>query len=186
MLGAQASLTDIRHARRLLPSLVSDLPNPPDATSTFSLSPIPPRWSSQRDDKRLLMTVGVRYSGFSNSYCRLALAKADLRSAELVALPARANSEDCLGITTVLYPDLNGDGVADVVQSLRLKSNRYEASAVVPVVYLSSPDARSGYCYSEQASRQLSPDELRSAEATRDALERARRRLGIAHFDCAQ
>jgi hypothetical protein len=184
--GPSASPEELRQANIRTVSALKDQPELPDAIASPPKCQALPRWSSNEENRRLLVSAKLNYQGLTNSYCRLFTLPAGLRSAELVALPSRANSEDCLGITTVLYPDLNGDGVADVVQGLRLKSNRYEASAVVPVVHLSSADAKSGYCYSEQASRPLSPDGVRSAEATRDALASARRRLGIPHFDCAQ
>jgi hypothetical protein len=70
-----------------------------------------------------------------------------------------------------------------VVQALRVQSNAAPAQVAVPLVYLSgAPGA--GYCYSDAASRQLRPEDLKSADSAAKALEAARKRLGIARFEC--
>ena len=146
----------------------------------------PLRWSTSQNERRLLVPVNIRYQGLKNSYCRLVTMSANLQVEELIQVPPQANFDDCLDVTAVLYFDINGDGIADVVQGVRVKSNRYGTTVVVPVVYLSNATAKSGYCYSEQAARQVQPADLRSIDSAKDALEVGKKRIGIAQFECSQ
>jgi hypothetical protein len=132
----------------------------------------------------LLLPARVRYKGTTNAYCRLVTASADLTELTVVSLPPQANFDDCAGAADTRYVDLNGDGLLDVVQALRVQLNAAPAQVAVPLVYLSgAPGA--GYCYSDAASRQLRPEDLKSADSVAKALEAARKRLGIARFECA-
>ncbi|MNT97967.1 hypothetical protein D3C72_2404300 [compost metagenome] len=66
-----------------------------------------------------------------------------------------------------------------------MQSNVAPAQVAVPVVYLSSTKSGAGYCYSDAASRQLRPEDMKSADSIGKALDAARKRLGIARFECA-
>ncbi len=133
-----------------------------------------------------MASINVRYKGLTNSYCRLVTLPANLQTAELVPLPPSANSEDCTAISDLLYFDVNGEGIPDVIQGLRVKSNRYDAKMSVVAVYLSSAGSKSGYCYSEQASRLVSGAALRSNAEAQRAIENERRRLAISLFECSK
>lgn len=184
--GLPAGNDELRRATPLILSALRDQPDLPEAAMSVSRSQKPPRWSSNHNDKRLLASFNFHYRGATNSYCRLVTLAANLRSAELVPLSPSANTENCAGVASVLYVDLNGDGIVDVIQGLRVKSNRYNASVITAVVYLSDAKAKSGYCYSEQASRHLPASELRSAAVAKRAIESERARLSISKFECSK
>ena len=133
----------------------------------------------------LLLPTRVRYKGTTNSYCRLVTASADLKELKVVSLPPQANFDDCAGAADTRYVDVNGDGLLDVVQAVRVQSNVAPAQVAVPLVYLSGAAPGAGYCYSDAASRQLRPQDMKSADSVGKALDAARKRLGIARFECA-
>ena len=141
-------------------------------------------WSSQASSARLLLPVSIRYSGIINSYCRLATASEGVKEIVLVPLPAQANADDCRAVSDLHYMEINGDGIQDLVEGIRVKSNVGSFQVVTPLVYVSSPTAESGYCYSEAASGQLAPADLHAEENIRKALEKAKKRLGVTVFDC--
>ena len=144
-------------------------------------------WSGAAEGQTslLLLPARVRYKGTTNTYCRLVTASADLKELTVVKLPPQANFDDCAGVADTRYVDLNGDGLLDVVQGVRVQSNVAPAQVAVPLVYLSSTALGAGYCYSDAASRQLRPEDMKSADSVSEALETARKRLGIARFECA-
>ena len=144
------------------------------------------RWSSDKKDKRLLVPVQIGFKGVTNSYCRLVTISADFTNSDLVQIPQRANFDDCSGMTDSVYIDLNVDGVIDVVEMVRVKSNRNAAKLTIPIVYLSDATEKSGYCYSEQASHQLQPSDLQSDIGAKKAFDRAKQRLRVKQFECAK
>jgi hypothetical protein len=184
--GLAASPGEIRQASL---HVLSALQNQDDLPDEPSLSPKTSKtlwWSSHKDGKHLLVPVTIRYSGLLNSYCRLVTMSADFRNSHLVQVPPQVNFDDCLGVADTLYFDINGDGFLDVIQGLRVKSNRYAAKAIVPVVYLSSAAENGGYCYSEKVSRQIQPSDLRSEATAMRSIEEAKLRLGWGQFECSK
>ena len=176
---------EIRQANLRLPMAFAgqpDLPEDPIAAVKLEKKLY---WSSRTSSGRLLLPVGIRYRGTTNAYCRLATASEGVKEIALVKLPAQANFDDCSGVSDLRYMDVNGDGLLDVIERVRIKSNVSSFPVVTPLVYISTPTAESGYCYSDAASRQLAPADLKSDSSVRKALDRAKERLGIAVFDCA-
>lgn len=74
----------------------------------------------------------------------------------------------------------------DLAVSMNVKSNSFEGYVDQPVVYLSNAGKPGGYCYSAAASRNLEPAVMGSTGKVRQALDRERKRSGVARFDCAQ
>jgi hypothetical protein len=143
------------------------------------------RWSSTREDKRLLASVNVHFSGLRSSYCRLVAIQSKQLRAEVVPLPQSATYDACIKISRVLYVDLNGDGVLDVIQALDVKSNRYYATVDIPVVYLSSDGSKSGYCYSEWASEHLPPVYLWTTASVQQKLLDEMKRMSVSKLECS-
>jgi hypothetical protein len=108
----------------------------------------------------------------------------DRADAVLVPLPPQTNYDECRGFDQVRYLDINGDGLLDIAVSVGMQSNTFDGYVAEQAVFLSTSAQPSGYCYSDRASRNLRPDDLRSDASVRRALERERRRLGIAGFGC--
>jgi hypothetical protein len=176
---------EVRQATERLPMLFSgqpDLPEDPIAAVQLQKKLY---WSSQTSDGLLLLPVSVRYRGATNAYCRLATASAGVKEIALVKLAPQVNFDDCSGVSDLRYIDINGDELLDVIEGVRIKSNASSFQVVIPLVYISAPATGSGYCYSDAASRQLTPVDLKSDDSVRKALERAKARLGSKVFDCA-
>lgn len=176
---------EIRQANLRLPMILAGQPDLPEDPIGAVTPEKKLYWSSQASGGRLLLPVSIRYRGTTNAYCRLATASEGVKEIALVKLPAQANFDDCSGVSDLRYMDVNGDGLLDVIEGVRINSNVSSFTVVTPLVYISTPTAESGYCYSDAASRQLAPADLKSDSSVRKALERAKERLGIAVFDCA-
>ena len=126
----------------------------------------------------------VRYKAFSNKYCLLAVADDSLSNVKIVRLPPTALHDTCSGFVAQFVVDANGDGHQDVVHGVQIKSNRVNSNVTEALVYLVDAKADAGYCFSAQASSQLSPADLKSAATASASLGRARTRLGIKRFVC--
>ena len=188
-LGVNETIASQEESHQAEAALLGAFKEQDDLPDSVPLKPViknPLWWSASEGGKRLLVPVHIRYQGLKNSYCRFVTLSADLQTAELTPVPPQVNFDDCSEVATTLYFDINGDGVLDVIQGVRVKSNRYATTAVVPIVYLSSATAKSGYCYSEPATRQLQPADLGSIGRAQKALEDAKQRLGISQFECSQ
>jgi hypothetical protein len=159
-----------------------DLPEEPIASMKRET---PLFWSAPQGG-RLLVPVTVRFKGFSNGYCRLMTAENGQAAPVLIDLPIEMNADNCRGFRDVRYLDINGDGMLDIAASMTVKANSFDGYVDQPVVYLSNADKPGGYCYSASASRNLEPAVMGSVDKVKQALDRERKRLGGAHFDCAQ
>ena len=106
-----------------------------------------------------LMPIHVRYKSLTNSYCRLAIFDDKEETVRVVPLP---------------LPALN----------VRIRSNRGAYEILQAVVYLAHPQSESGYCFSTQASRELSPKDQLTASKANATLKSARSRLGVQEFSC--
>jgi hypothetical protein len=165
-------------AFKALPAAFQQQDDLPEAAPVLKPKEAFLRWNSALPDKRLLALLHVRFSGVTNAYCRLVTLSADLKDPVLVKVPSQANYDDCARTSEPVYVDLNADGVDDVVFAADVKSNRYPSNVEVPVVYLSSPSAQGGYCYSDAASRQLEPADLTNARTIQAKIQREGERLG--------
>lgn len=177
-----ASPEETRVARKsLAKALVNqpDLLEEPIASVTFEK---PVYWS--QPSGVLLFATYVKYRGVSNRYCRLVTASKASNEAQLVPVPAQVNIDDCRGYSKVIYVDINGDGILDVIEGVWSKSNRYPVQVVTSIVYLSTDSHPSGYCYSDVASRQLHPADLIDAESAMKALAAAMRRRSLVAYAC--
>jgi hypothetical protein len=183
-LTAKPSLEEIHKVNILLQKIISERKDLVEDTPVTVKLEKKLSWSSQASNARLLLPVSIRYQGVINSYCRLATASRAIEDIVLVELPAQANFESCSSVSHLLYVDLNGDGMQDIVEGILVKSNAYPISVLTPIVYLSSGTAKSGYCYSDTASHQLAPVDLKSESTVRKALENARKRLGDTVYSC--
>jgi hypothetical protein len=176
---------EIHQANIRLPKIISGQPDLLEDATVVTKLEKKLSWSSHTSGARLLLPVSVRYHGTANSYCRLATASRGVKNIVLVKLPTQANFDDCNEVSELKYMEINGDGMLDLVEGILVKSNVSLSQIVTPIVYLSTPTPESGYCYSDAASRQLIPADLKSEENIRNALEKAKRRLGVTVFDCA-
>lgn len=131
-----------------------------------------------------LMPIHVRYKSLTNSYCRLAIFDDKEETVRVVPLPLPALNDRCMKIDAQLIIDANGTGATDVVQSVRIRSNRGAYEILQAVVYLAHPQSESGYCFSTQASRELSPKDQLTASKANATLKSARSRLGVQEFSC--
>ena len=172
---------DVAKARQVaLPALKSSVDEPVARVPILKFAAAPV-WSDSGASHKALLLVSFTYPGARYAYCRLVTVSADFASAEV----ADANAMPyCLGISHAVFVDVNGDGELDVVASLRVQSNRYDAVLEAPGVFLSDSSAPSGYCFSQQASDHLNPDDLATGERARASLERERKRLGLPRFAC--
>jgi hypothetical protein len=170
--------TELSSALKALPTAFEQQDDLPETTPVIRPKEAFLRWNSALPDKRLLALLHVRFSGVTNAYCRLVTLSAGLKDPVLVKAPAQANYDDCVRTSEPVYVDLNGDNVDDVVFGAEVKSNRYSSNVEVPVVYLSSPSAQGGYCYSDTASRQLEPADLTNAKTIQAKMKREGERLG--------
>lgn len=175
---------EIRQANERLPAALAGQPDLSDDTVDVIKLEKKLHWSSDTAERLLLLPVSIRYKGSINSYCRLVTASVNFKDMTLVKLPPQANFDDCIGISNLIYMDVNDDGLLDVIEGVRVKSNAGSYQVAVPLVYLSNPTSGSGYCYSNAASQQLIPTDLRSDETIREALDAAKKRVGGAAFEC--
>lgn len=134
---------------------------------------------------RLVTLAVVRFSGIANRYCRVFVSDGELASAKLVPIPAAANYDQCLSAGPLLVLDLDGDGIADLVHTVKLRSNRYPSTVSETVVYLGRSDAVSGYCYSADASRELAAADTVTTASLAKAAAVALKRLGKPSFACS-
>jgi hypothetical protein len=158
-----------------------DVPEEPIA----SLKPEKTLYWSAPQGGHLLALVTVRFKGVANAYCRLVTVENEHAAPVLIDLPMDVNADTCRGFRDVRYLDINGDGKLDVAASMSVKANSFDGYVDQPVVYLSNADKPGGYCYSATASRNLEPAVMASTGKVKQALDRERKRLGVAQFDCA-
>jgi hypothetical protein len=170
--------TELSSAFKALPTAFKQQDDLPEAAPVLKQKEAFLRWNSALPNKRLLALLHVRFSGVTNSYCRLVTLSEDLKDPVLIKVPAQANYDDCARTSAPVYVDLNADGVDDVVFTVEVKSNRYPSNAEVPVVYLSNSSAQGGYCYSDAASRQLEPADVTNARKIQAKMQREGERLG--------
>jgi hypothetical protein len=156
---------------------------PVEPTATLK-SEKPLYWSAPQGG-RLLALFTLRYKGAAHGYCRLVTVDNEQGTPVLIDLPMDMNADNCRGFRDVRYLDINGDGKLDIAASMTVKSNTFEGYVDQPVVYLSNADKPGGYCYSATASRNLQPAVMASTGKVKQALDRERKRLGVAQFDCA-
>jgi hypothetical protein len=156
---------------------------PVEPTATLK-SEKPLYWSAPQGG-RLLALFTLRHKGAAHGYCRLVTAENELGAPVLIDLPMDMNADNCRGFREVRYLDINGDGKVDVAASMIVKANSFDGDVDQPVVYLSNADKPGAYCYSAAASRNLEPAVMRSTGKVKQALDRERKRLGAAQFDCA-
>lgn len=142
-------------------------------------------WSAPQGG-HLLALVTVRFKGISNASCRLMTAENGQAAPVLIDLSMEMNADNCRGFRDVRYLDINGDGKLDIAASMTVKANSFDGYVDQPVVYLSNTDKQGGYCYSASASRNLEPAVMGSTDKVKRALDRERKRLSGAQFDCAQ
>ncbi len=157
---------------------------PVEPTATLK-SEKPLYWSAPQGG-RLLALFTLRYKGAAHGYCRLVTVENKEGAPTLVELPTDVNADNCRGFIDVRYLDINGDGKLDIAASMSVKANSFDGYVDQIVVYLSNADKPGGYCYSNTASRNLEPVVMGSTDKVRQALNRERKRLGIAQFECAQ
>ncbi|MFT3721146.1 hypothetical protein [Pseudorhodoferax sp.] len=131
-----------------------------------------------------LAPLQVRYASLSNRYCRLAVMDERTREINLAPLPSSAMHDTCSEISAQWLVDANGSGAVDIVQLVHIQSNRGDFLISEPLVYLYDPQSEVGYCYSSEASRELSQRTMHSRDAASSALKNARARLGINRFSC--
>jgi hypothetical protein len=174
----QAEVAKARQAA--LPALKSSVAESAGRVPKLRL-PAAPVWSDASPTHRALLPVAFTYPGADYVYCRLVILPADLSTAQVadaMAIP------DCKGMTKAFFTDVNDDGLLDVIASLRVQSNSVDALLDVPAVFLSDASAPGGWCYSQQASDHLQPEDLASAERASSALKRERVRLKLDRFAC--
>lgn len=136
------------------------------------------------EDAKWISPVSVSYKSVSNKYCRLATSDVNMTNTSVIPLPPPALHDFCLKIKTQYMIDATGGGVRDVAQLVLLKSNRAGFAVSEVLVYLADTASQGGYCYSAQASRQLPPTRMNSAEAANKALREVRKRLAKERFSC--
>ena len=180
----KASPQDIREASKHLSSVLKDQLEMPEQGIVSVEKKAQIYWSAGVAGKIILLPINIRYSEMNNAYCRLVLISENLKDAKMVDLPTQANFDDCLGVADLQYLDINGDGYLDVVESVRIKSNVGNFEVTEQLVYLSNETPGTGYCYSEQASHQLEPLDMTSAEKIVLTLEKQKKRLAISQWEC--
>ena len=172
---------EVAKARQVaLPALKSSVDEPAGRVPKLRLAAAP-AWSDANPTHRALLPVSFTYPGADYTYCRIAILPADLSTAQIADATA---IPDCKGMTKAFFVDVNGDGLLDVIASLRVQSNRYEAVLDVPAVFLSDVSVPGGWCYSQQASDHLQASDLASGPGAKTALERERTRLKLDRFAC--
>jgi hypothetical protein len=156
---------------------------PVEPTATLK-SEKPLYWSAPQGG-RLLALFTLRYRGAAHGYCRLVTVENEQGVPVLIDLPMDMNADNCRGFHDVRYLDINGDGKLDIAASMTVKANSFDGDVDQLIVYLSNADKPGGYCYSAAASRNLEPAAMASTAKVKQALDRERKRLGVAQFDCA-
>ncbi|MYM66907.1 hypothetical protein GTP45_08700 [Pseudoduganella sp. FT55W] len=179
-----ASVDEVREVHSRIASVFANRDDFPEAPVSMSRLEKKLYWSGSGSDALLLLPLTVRFRGVSNSYCRLVTANSKSGELALIPLPAQANFDDCSGIDQIRYVDVNGDGLLDVIETVKVKSNVQQGQVATSLVYVSSPLRAGGYCYSDAASRQLAPVDMKNDASVAKALESAKQRLGIVQFDC--
>lgn len=139
---------------------------------------------SSGEDAKWISPVSVSYKSVPNKYCRLATSDVNMKNTSVIPLPPQALHDFCLKLKNQYLIDATGDGVRDVAQLVFIKSNRGNFGIHEVLIYLADPTSEGGYCYSAQASRQLPPTSMNSAEAANRALREARKRLAKERFSC--
>jgi hypothetical protein len=178
---AKLTQAEVAKARQVaLPALKSSVDEPAGRIPKLRLAAAPV-WSDSSPTHRALLPVSFTYPGADYAYCRIAILPADLSTAQI---PDATAIPDCKGMTKAFFVDVNGDGLLDVVASLRVQSNRHDAVLDVPAVFLSDASVPGAWCYSQQASDHLQPSDLASADGAKTALERERTRLKLDRFAC--
>lgn len=165
-----------------LPALKASVEEPVDRIPTVRAATAPV-WSDAGATHRAVLLVTLSYPDAQYAYCRLVTLPADLSAAQVAEPTAMP---DCLGIGRTLFVDVNDDGRVDVISGLRVQSNRYDVTLEVPAVFLSDESAPSGYCYSQQASDHLQPDDLSSAPRAKASLHREQARLHLSRYACGR
>lgn len=176
-----AEIAALKRSAQMAARQQDDLPN----DSTASIAWVGPlRRDLPGDDGRVAAIAVVRFTGLANRYCRVFVSSGDLAVAMIVPVPATANYDHCIEAGPLRIVDLDGDGLVDLVHSVKVRSNRYPAAASETVVYLGRRDGASGFCYSTQASRELAGVDTRTVAALASASASALKRIGKARFAC--
>jgi hypothetical protein len=150
------------------------------------LTPFARSLSVEMGKRTVLVTaLHVSYPGIRNRYCRLAVSGMDTGAAQIVPLPVRSLNDGCLAVDGQWTLDVNGDGLSDVVQRVRLKSNRSDSTASEAMVYLRSDKAESGFCFSPQASVLLGTLKLQSGASIAAELKANDSRIDRSRMRCA-
>lgn len=181
---ALASVDEIRYAEMHIPDALKSHDDFPVEPISLLKTQKNLYWSAGPGGYLLLPTF-FRFKNTTNSYCRVLTLARDASQPVLAEVPQQANYDECRGFRNVRYLDINGDGMLDVAASVTIKSNSFKGYVDEQVVYLSSSDKRSGYCYSDAASRNLQREHMLSAAKLKKALDGERSRLGIARFECS-
>jgi hypothetical protein len=104
---------------------------------------------------------------------------------EPLPLPPQALHDSCSRLYSYYIFNRHKNNGETIVHGVSLKSNRDGASVVEVIVYLHDPNSELGFCYSADASAQLTPADLKSKAALKLALDRTKRRLGLKNFSCS-
>lgn len=168
-----ADADEVREVHSRIASIFANLDDFPEAPVSVAKLEKKLYWSGVGAHAILLAPVVVHFRGLTNSYCRLVTLKAESKQLTLVQLPAQANFDDCSGIDQIRYVDVNDDGLLDVIETVKVKSNVHDAQVSSALVYLSSSKSPGGYCYATAASRQLAPIDLKNDASVMKALRRS-------------
>ena len=181
-LSADQTQTLTTSVRRLAETR-DDMPANRQATVRWSE---PPGSISSGSGRVIVAVALIRFSGLANSYCRLVASDRAARDAVFVPVPVEANFDGCRKAGPTRIADIDGDGVQDLMFTVTLQSNRSEAQVQEVMVFLRKAGTPSGYCYSQDASKLLAPDDLRTADTALAAGHRALARLGKERFACSK
>jgi hypothetical protein len=123
-----------------------------------------------------IISLKIKYSNYSNSYCRLAINESERMN--LIHLPKTADFDNCKGVSSAKFHSFDGKNEAIIILSTLVPSNRYADMATVQQVYVLS--SSKGYCYSSRASEavnafgthsRLEPDRLIKSESLRRGID---------------
>lgn len=142
-------------------------------------------WLVISGQKKLIVPMMVRFQNTNNKYCLVASANVDLTSLQFLPLPPQALHDSCFRLYPYYMFKQHTDDDKTIVHGVSLKSNRDGVSVVEVIVYLPDPKSELGFCYSADASAQLTPADLKSKAVLKLALDRTRRRLGLKNFSCS-
>lgn len=176
--AAQASAAH----RVALPALKASVEEPVDRIPIVRAATAP-AWSDAGATHRAVLLMTLSYPDAQYAYCRLVTLPADLSAAQVADPTAMP---DCLGIGRTLFVDVNDDGRVDVIAGLRVQSNRHDVKLEVPAVFLSDESAPGGYCYSQEASDHLQPDDLSSVSRAKASLHGEQTRLHLSRYACGR